>query len=111
MPQFSSDFDVIPPQKRSSIFHKLICQCHFHTPPEVQGPLEAHGPPDGPPKLYGHRGHCLTSLPLSRWPCLKDTSAEAQEEPFFRIAFFKVVALLVALPWASVLVAFRPDGT
>ena len=88
MPQFSSNFDVIPPKKRSSIFHKLICQCHFHTPPEVQGPLEAHGPPDGPPKLHGHRGHCLTSLPPSRWPCQKATSAEAEEVPFFRIACF-----------------------
>ena len=53
MPQFSSDFDVIYKKKRSSMFHKLICQCHFHRPPEVQGPLKAHGPPDGPPKLCG----------------------------------------------------------
>ena len=37
MAQFSPDFDVIPPQKkRSSVFHKLICQCHF------DGPYEAH---------------------------------------------------------------------
>ena len=64
MPQFSSDFDVISKKQKSSIFHKLICQCHFHTPPEVQGPLEAHGPP----KLHGHQGHCLTSLPPFRWP-------------------------------------------
>ena len=44
MPQFSPDFDVTSKQnkkKRSSIFHKLICQCHFN------------GPSDGLPKSMG----------------------------------------------------------
>ena len=59
MPQFSLDFDVIL-KKRSSMFHKLICQCHFHGAPEIHGPPEAHGPL----KLHGPRGHCPPCHPL-----------------------------------------------
>ena len=50
MPPFSQDFDVISKKnknKRSSVFHILISQCHFDGP--SAGPPEAHGPPNGPP--------------------------------------------------------------
>ena len=48
MVQFSPDFSVISEEKkRSSIFHKLICQCHFVRP------YEAIGPSDGPPQAQG----------------------------------------------------------
>ena len=37
------------------MFHKLICQCHIHRPPEVQGPLKAHGPDPAPRGAYRGR--------------------------------------------------------
>ena len=62
-------------KKKSSIFHKLICQCHFDRPYEAiglsDGPPQAHGPHDrppeahGPPKLHGPRGRCPPLPPLS----------------------------------------------
>ena len=85
MPQFFPDFDVISKKKkRFSMFHKLICRCHFHGPPEVHGPPEACGLPDGPPKIYGPRVYC----PPFQWPCLKATSAEAQERAIFLHCLF-----------------------
>ena len=35
MAHFSPDFEVIFKKKRSLIFHKLICQCHFDEPYEA----------------------------------------------------------------------------
>ena len=64
------------------MFHKLICQCHFHGPPEI------HGPSNGPPKLHGPRGHCPPCAP-SRLPCLKARLPvrKARKEPFFALLF------------------------
>ena len=67
MPQFSQDFNVIKKKKSSSVFHRLISQCHFDVPSAgflkpsglMMGPSEAHGPP----KVHGPRDHC-PPLPL-----------------------------------------------
>ena len=72
MPQVFPDFDVISEkkkkEKRPSIFHIVISQCHFDGPSEAYGlyagPPEAREPHDRPPeahkppKVHGPRGHC-----------------------------------------------------
>ena len=47
----------------------LISKCHSDGPSagpaEASGLPEAHGPPHGPPKVHGLRGHCTPLPPLS----------------------------------------------
>ena len=62
MPPFSQDL----PQKKSSVFHILIFQCHFDG--SSAGPPEANRPHDGPP--HGPRGHGPL-CPPSRRPCFE----------------------------------------
>ena len=76
------------------MFHKLICQCHFHWPP----------------KLHGPRGHC-SPLPPSRWSCLNATSAEARGRAIFSHCLFLSSRRSGDPSLAPALVAFRPDGT
>ena len=53
MPPFFQDFEVISKRKKKrkglSVFHMLISQCSLDGPSEAHGPPEANRPHDGAP--------------------------------------------------------------